>query len=299
MIQGLCEMFENQAMAERYNISKALFACKMAEGSPVSHHVMKMMGYIETLTKLGCEIKDDLATDVILRSLPSSYELFIMNFHMNGMEKTVVELHGILKIPEDSIKKNPNHVMIVQKEKKKRKCWTPPKGKGKEKISDEPSSYKPKTKGKFGPSPDEECFHCHKKGHCFRNCKKYLEEQKKKKGSETSTSDINVIKINIVVSSSDSWVFDTRSMIHNCKSLQGLSLTRRFAKDELDVRVSNGAMVAVIAISTFQLPLPSGLVLELNICSYIPALCKNIISSSCLEEVDGYEIIIKNKCCSI
>jgi hypothetical protein len=39
--------------------------------------------------------------------------------------------------------------------------------------------------------------------------------------------------------------------------------------------------------------------LELNNCYCIPALCKNIISSSCLEEVDGYEIIKKNKCCSI
>jgi predicted N-acyltransferase len=56
------------------------------------------------------------------------------------------------------------------------------------------------TKGKSGPSPDEECFHYHKKGHWFRNYKKYLEEQKKKKkkkkknrGSETSASGINVI----------------------------------------------------------------------------------------------------------
>jgi hypothetical protein len=56
-----------------------------------------MMGYIETLDKLGCELKDDLATDVILQSLPASYEPFIMNFHMNGMEKTVAELHGMLK----------------------------------------------------------------------------------------------------------------------------------------------------------------------------------------------------------
>jgi hypothetical protein len=39
--------------------------------------------------------------------------------------------------------------------------------------------------------------------------------------------------------------------------------------------------------------------LELNNCYCIPFLCKNIISSSCLEEVDGYEIIIKNKHCSI
>jgi hypothetical protein len=52
-----------------------------------------------------------------------------MNFHMNGMEKTVAELQGMLKIAKDSIKKNPNHVMMVQKEKKKRKRWTPPKGK--------------------------------------------------------------------------------------------------------------------------------------------------------------------------
>jgi hypothetical protein len=52
MIQGLHEMFENQARVERYNISKALFACKLAEGSPINPHVIKMMGYIETLDKL-------------------------------------------------------------------------------------------------------------------------------------------------------------------------------------------------------------------------------------------------------
>jgi hypothetical protein len=137
---------------------------------------MKMMGYIETLTKLGCEIKDDLANNVILQSLPMNYELFIMIFRMNGMEKIVAELHEMLKIAEDSIKKNLNHVMMVQKEKKKRKHWMTPKGKGKVKVSDEPSSSKPKTKGKFDPSHDED-------------------KQKKKKGSEISASGINVIEI--------------------------------------------------------------------------------------------------------
>jgi hypothetical protein len=88
-------------------------------------------------------------------------------------------------------------------------------------------------------------------------------------------------------------------MIHTCKSLQGLSVTRRFTKGELDVDVGNGAKVAAIVVGTFHLLLPSGLVLELNNCYCTPALCKNIISSSCLEEVDGYEIIIKNKNCSI
>jgi hypothetical protein len=53
MIQGLHGMFENQAWVERYNISKALFACKLTKGSLVSPHVIKIMGYIETLDKLG------------------------------------------------------------------------------------------------------------------------------------------------------------------------------------------------------------------------------------------------------
>jgi hypothetical protein len=66
MVQGLHRMFENQERAERYSISKAMFACKLADGSLVNHHMIKMIDYIETLDKLGCELKDDLAIDVIL-----------------------------------------------------------------------------------------------------------------------------------------------------------------------------------------------------------------------------------------
>jgi hypothetical protein len=57
MIEGLRGMFENQARTERYNISKSLFACKLAKGSPVSPHVIEMIGYIQTLDKLGFELK--------------------------------------------------------------------------------------------------------------------------------------------------------------------------------------------------------------------------------------------------
>jgi hypothetical protein len=67
----------------------------------------------------------------------------------------------------------------------------------------------------------------------------------------------------------------------------------------LDVHIGNGAKVVAIAVIAYHLSLPSGLVFKLNNCYCIPSLCKNIISSSCLEEVDDYKIIIKNKHCSI
>ena len=55
---------------------------------------------------------------------------------------------------------------------------------------------------------------------------------------------------------------DAGSMIHTCKSLQGLTRIRRFARGELDMRVGNGAKVVVLAVGTYHLSLPSGLVLE-------------------------------------
>uniref|UniRef100_A0A0A9EHZ6 Uncharacterized protein n=1 Tax=Arundo donax TaxID=35708 RepID=A0A0A9EHZ6_ARUDO len=43
-----------------------------------------------------------------------------MNFHMNNMVKTLAELYGMLKTAEESIKKSSNHVMMIQKERKRK-----------------------------------------------------------------------------------------------------------------------------------------------------------------------------------
>ncbi|KAJ1279198.1 hypothetical protein BS78_04G136800 [Paspalum vaginatum] len=109
MIEGLRGMFENQARVERYHTLNAPFGCKLAEGSPVSPHVIKMIGHIKALDRLGFELDPKIAMDP-----------FIMNFHMNGLDKTLTELHGMLKTAEDSIKKTSTHVMMVQKDNKKR-----------------------------------------------------------------------------------------------------------------------------------------------------------------------------------
>ncbi|KAJ1275702.1 hypothetical protein BS78_05G156200 [Paspalum vaginatum] len=190
MIEGLRGMFESQERVERYNTSKALFGSKLAEGSPVSPHVIKMIGHMKALDRLGIELEPELATDVMLQSLPPSFEPFIMNYHMYSLDKTLTKLHGMLKTAKDSIKKTATHVMMIQRDSMKRKR----KGKGKGRAEDRIQKPKTDAKPKAGPSPLDKCFHCGDSGHWSRNCQKYLEE--KKKGSETSTSGINVIEIN-------------------------------------------------------------------------------------------------------
>ena len=57
--------------------------------------------------------------------------------------------------------------------------------------------------------------------------------------------------------------------------------------------MGNRAKVAILAIESCSLSLPTGFVIELSNCYYIPSIRKNIISVSCLV-MDGFNFKIKN-----
>ncbi|KAK8634018.1 hypothetical protein V6N13_014847 [Hibiscus sabdariffa] len=146
MIHNLKEIYEGQARQERYETSKALFQCNMSEGSPVGAHVIKMMGYIQTLEKLGFPLNDELAIDVIMQLLRDSFNQFVLNFNMNEINKTLPQLLGMLRTAENNKKKNRSKsVLMVRVAKRKGKKVAKSKGIGK---------TKPKGKNANSLTPD-------------------------------------------------------------------------------------------------------------------------------------------------
>ena len=67
----------------------------MEENSSVSEHILRMSGYHNHLTRLGVNLPDDSVIDIVLQSLPPSYKGFVMNYNMQGMDKTIPELFAI------------------------------------------------------------------------------------------------------------------------------------------------------------------------------------------------------------
>ena len=120
----------------------------------------------------------------------------------------------------------------------------------------------------------------------------YLEENK----SEASTSGIYVIEINLTCISL--WVFDTGCGSHIVNDVQGLKRSRKLAKAEVELRLGNGARVVALDIGSYSLHLPSGFVLELNNCYFVPAMTKSIIYVTVLD-YEGFCLEIKNKCCYV
>jgi hypothetical protein len=69
-------------------------------------------------------------------------------------------------------------------------------------------------------------------------------------------------------------------------------------RNKVTMRVGNGQHVDVVTEGTLHLPLPSGMILVLNKCYYVPALSMNIISGSRLSR-DGFHFESVTNCCSI
>ncbi|KAJ0522562.1 putative RNA-directed DNA polymerase [Helianthus annuus] len=279
MSEQLKNMFQQQARHERFEVMRSLITCRMQEGTSVSAHVLKMKSFIDQLERLNAPLSNELATDVILNSLPNSYHQFVMNYNMNGWERTIPELHQMLKTAETNIPTKGNPVLAIREGRITKKKQS--KGKGKASKQDKGKGKKVATP-KAKPHKDAKCFHCDEIGHWKRNCPKYLAELKLKKLQIGESSGIHVI--DLFSFSSKSWVFDTGCGFHICNDLQGLKRIRKLKQGDLELHVGNGQKVAVKAVGEFVLELPSGLFITLDNVFYVPSLTKNIISVSALRE---------------
>ncbi|KAL0329162.1 UNVERIFIED_CONTAM: hypothetical protein Sradi_4902900, partial [Sesamum radiatum] len=91
----------------RYAVTKTFFGARMIEGSSVREHGVMMLSLVEKIKDLQADLeKEETYVDVILQSLPPSYDQFIINYNMNGLEKSLHELINILVQYEATIEKS-------------------------------------------------------------------------------------------------------------------------------------------------------------------------------------------------
>ena len=180
----------------------------MEENSSVSEHILKMSGYNNHLIQLGVNLPDDSVIDRILQSLPPSYKSFVMNYNMQGMNKTIPELFAMLKAAEVEIKKE-HQVLMVNKTTGFKK-----RGKGKKKGNFKRNGKQVAAqvkKPKARPKPENECFYCKGNGHWKWNYPRSLADKKDGKVNKGIVY-IHIIDVYFTSVYSNPSVFDTSSV---------------------------------------------------------------------------------------
>ncbi|XP_077215666.1 uncharacterized protein LOC143850293 [Tasmannia lanceolata] len=106
IMHNLREMFGQQNRSARQIAIKGLVSTKIVEGTPVKDHMLKMMGYLKELEVFGAMLDAESQVDMVLTSLPPSFNDFVMNYHMNKLSMMLIELLNHLQSTEDFQKKN-------------------------------------------------------------------------------------------------------------------------------------------------------------------------------------------------
>ncbi|KAJ9557599.1 hypothetical protein OSB04_012213 [Centaurea solstitialis] len=97
-----------------------------------------------------------------------------------------------------------------------------------------------------------------------------------------------IFMIDCLINSYESWVIDTGSGNHICNHLQGFTRRETLRKDRSNQRVGEGTPLIAEAVGSYSLSLPSGLVLELENCYYVPKMIKNVLSYDLLVDQGFY-----------
>ncbi|XP_077251914.1 uncharacterized protein LOC143891163 [Tasmannia lanceolata] len=180
IIYNLREMFGEQNCSATQIEINGLVSTKMVRGTPVRDHMLKMMGYLNELQVLRAMLDGESEVDMVLASLPPSFNDFLMNYHTNKLSMTLRELLNHLQSTEDLQKKNKKFSFLVEANV----VSTPkPKGKGKRKGKGQGSKkniFKVKNKKTFKKksTKSNDAFHCGNFGHWKRNCMDYLATKK-------------------------------------------------------------------------------------------------------------------------
>ena len=107
------EHYNEQARIERFKIFELLFGFKMEGETSSVQYTLKMYEYIEGLNQSGYWMEFELSVDLIMVSLTDGLAQFVLDYRMNNIVPTILELINLIEIAEFSLRKEKKHVMLV------------------------------------------------------------------------------------------------------------------------------------------------------------------------------------------
>ncbi|XP_009799032.2 uncharacterized protein LOC107768834 [Nicotiana tabacum] len=104
MLESLKKMFGEKNRVAKQTSMKALLNIKMAEGSSIIDHVLKIMDLLNELEVLEAVIYKKSQVEMVLQTLPDSFQQFLLNYNMNKMNLLLEKLWNELQAVESIIK---------------------------------------------------------------------------------------------------------------------------------------------------------------------------------------------------
>uniref|UniRef100_A0A2N9GLP2 Gag-Pol polyprotein n=1 Tax=Fagus sylvatica TaxID=28930 RepID=A0A2N9GLP2_FAGSY len=296
----LTKLYEAKSLHNKIFLRRRLYTLRMMESTMVTDHINTLNTLFSQLTAMGHNIETGERAEILLQSLPDSYDQLIINL-TNNIEVLVFDDIAAAVLEEESRRKSKEDRLGGSQQAE---ALTMTRGRSTERG---PSGSQNQSRSKSRSKKNVKCHHCGKKGHYKRECwhlKKNEEakgkgpESSKAQGCVASTSDDGEILYSEATTVTegrrrfaDVWLMDSgatwhmtprREWFHQYEPISGGSV---FMGDDHALEIAG--------IGTIKLKMCDGMVRTIQEVRHVKGLKKNLLSLGQLDN-NGCKTHIQN-----
>nr|TKR75318.1 hypothetical protein D5086_0000286420 [Populus alba] len=277
LMEALSGMYEKPSTNNKVHLMKKLFNLKMVENTSVTQHLNNFNTITNQLSFVEIEFDDEIRALILLASLPSSWE---------GMRTAVSNSAEKSKLKYDDIR----DLILAEEVRRKDSGESSSSGsalnintRGRRHdrgLSIGRSKSRYRSKSKFGPRKQVDCWNCGKPGHFMRNCTK--SKKPEADSANATTYEVQDALILAVQSQIDEWILDSGASFH-CTPHHEM-LQNYVGGDHGVVYLADGKPLNIVGIGDVQIKTMNGSIWTLQNVRHVPELKKKLISVGQLDD---------------
>ncbi|GJZ97608.1 gag-pol polyprotein [Tanacetum coccineum] len=290
----LARLYEARSLHNKIFLKRKLYALRMIESTSVTEHVNNLYTLFSQLTSLDCKIDVQERAEILLQSLPDSYDQVIINLTSNVLTDCLVFDDVAASILEEENRRNNREDRQTSSRQVEALAVT--RGRSMESGSSESHNHgkseKGKKKNKF------KCFKCGKPGHFKKDCRG--SNTSNPQGNVASTSnDGNALCCEAAVANegrkrfADVWLFDTGATFHMTARREWFHQYKPISEGG-SVYSCNDHELKIIGIGSVMVKMHDGTVRTIRDVRHVEGLKKNLLSLGQLDDL-GCKVEIQDK----
>ncbi|GKC17556.1 gag-pol polyprotein [Tanacetum coccineum] len=162
----LARLYEARSLHNKKFLKRKLYALRMTESTSVTEHVNNLNTLFSQLTSLSCKIDSQERAEILLQSLPDSYDQVIINLTSNVLSDYLVFDDVAAAILEEENRRNNREDR--QTSSRQVEALVVTRGRSMEPGSSGSHNH---GKSKTGKKKNFKCFKCGKPGHFRKDCR--------------------------------------------------------------------------------------------------------------------------------
>ncbi|KAE8686521.1 Protein STRUBBELIG-RECEPTOR FAMILY 1 [Hibiscus syriacus] len=277
----LTKLYEATSLHNKIFLKRKLYTLRMPESTSVTEHLNTLNTLFSQLTSLSCKIGEQERAELLLQSLPDSYDQLIINLTNSNVTSLVFDDVAAAVLQEENRRKNKEdrQVNLQQAE-----ALTTTRGRSTERGQSSSHKY---GRSKSRSKKNLKCYHCGKKGHLKKDCWS-LNKNSNPQGNTANTSDDGdalCCEASTTVKGrkrfADIWLIDSgatyymtsrREWFHHYEPVSGGS-----------VYSCNDHALEIIGVGTIKLKMYDGTIKVVRDVRHVKGLKKNLLSYGLLD----------------